>query len=109
MALRLAYAGSRGINILQTREGNPTVPQGLPNGSTCIATSPAPAFSLTEPRCWTGTDPRTNPNWAGMEFKTAGGSSWYNSLQFSLMKQLSHRLQFESSYTWGKLIDETQG
>jgi outer membrane receptor protein involved in Fe transport len=109
MAVRVAYAGSRGINILQTKEGNPTVPQGLPNGSTCIAASPAPAFSTTEPRCWTGTDPRTNPNWAGIEFKTAGGSSWYNSLQFTLMKQLSHNLQFESSYTWGKLIDETQG
>ncbi len=109
MALRLAYAASRGINILETKEGNPTVPQGVPAGTNCVATNPPPAFSFTEPRCWLGGDPRTNPNWTGMEFKTAGGNSWYNSLQFSLVKQLSHNLQFESSYTWGKVIDETQG
>ena len=29
MALTVAYAGSRGIHLIQTREGNPTVPQGV--------------------------------------------------------------------------------
>ncbi len=105
----LAYAGSRGINLVQTKEGNPTVPQGVPVGNTCVAQNPPPAFSLTQPRCWTGTDPRTNPNWTTMEFKTGGGSSWYHSLQFGASKRLSKGLQFQSSYTWSKLLDETQG
>ena len=93
IALSLAYAGSRGINVVQTVEGNPTVPQVLSSGQ----------------QFWTGTDPRTNPNWSGMEFKTAGGDSFYNALQFGLTKQLSRGLEFQSSYTWSKLIDDTQG
>ncbi len=109
-ALTLAYAGSRGINLLQAlRQGNPTVPRGVPNGGVCVAAVPPPAFSLTEPRCWTGSDPRTNPNWGSIDYGTAGGSSWYNSLQFGVAKRLTHGLQFQSSYTWSKLIDETQG
>ena len=39
---------------------------------------------------------------------TAGGNSWYNSLQFGLAKRLSKGIQFQSSYTWSKLLDETQ-
>ena len=93
IAVTLAYAGSRGINLIQTVEGNPTVPQIQPDGSIFFPTGA----------------PRTNPNWSQMEFKTAGGNSWYNALQFGLQKQLGHGLQFQSSYTWGKVIDETQG
>jgi hypothetical protein len=93
IALTLAYAGSRGINIVQTVDGNPTVPQILPDGR----------------QFWKGGDPRTNPHWDGMEFKTAGGNSWYNALQFGLIEQMSHGLQFQSSYSWSKVIDETQG
>ena len=47
MGLTVAYGGSRGINLFQVKEGNPTVPQVLPDGRLF----------------WTGTDPRTNPNW----------------------------------------------
>jgi hypothetical protein len=92
--LTLAYAGSRGLNIITTAEGNPTVPQGMGVNGVCV---PAPASVVAHINrsnyCWTGGDPRTNPNWANMEYKTAGSSSWYNSLQFSLVKQLSHGLQ----------------
>jgi hypothetical protein len=50
-----------------------------------------------------------NPAWSSVEFKTAGGNSWYNSLQFQMTKALSHGVQFQSSYTYSKLIDDTQG
>jgi len=93
IGLTLAYGGSRGINLWQVTEGNPTVPQVLPDGRLF----------------WTGTDPRTNPNWQNITYLTAGGNSWYNSLQFGLNKRLSRGLQFQSSYTWSKTIDETQG
>jgi hypothetical protein len=33
----------------------------------------------------------------------------YNSLQSSLTKRLSHGLQFLTSYTWSKILDETSG
>ena len=93
MALSLAYAGSRGLNLNQITEGNPTVPQVLPDGR----------------KFWTGSERRINPNWDTYELFTAGGNSWYNSLQFSLLKRLSRGLQFQSSYTWSKTIDEPQG
>jgi len=91
--LTLGYAGSRGINLMQVKDGNPTVPQMLPDGR----------------KFWTGNDPRVNPNWSAIELHTAGGNSWYNALQFALNRHLSKGLQFQSSYTWSKVMDETQG
>ena len=93
MAATIAYGGSRGINLVQVKEGKPTVPRILPDGR----------------QFWTGNEPRTNPFWNEMTLMTAGGNSWYNSLQFGVTKRLSNGLQFQSSYTWSKLMDETQG
>ena len=93
MGATLAYGGSRGINLMQTKEGNPRFPQILPDGR----------------KFWTGKDPRSNPNWDTIELRTAAGNSWYNSFQFGLAKRLSQGLQFQSSYTFSKAIDDTQG
>ena len=93
MMLSLSYAGSRGINLMLVREGNPTRPSAKIDGRDF----------------WTGNEPRLNPNWNDNDFKTAAGDSWYNSLQFTAQKRLSHGLQFQSSYTWGKVLDTTQG
>ena len=92
MALTLAYGGSRGINIVNNAEGNPTVPAVLPDGR----------------KFWTGRESRTNPNWADIDLATAGSQSWYNSLQVGLVKRLARGLQFQSAYTWSKVLDETQ-
>ena len=89
----LSYAGSRGLNLYQTKEGNPPIPSAKVNGRDF----------------WTGQEQRMNPYWSTIEYKTAGGDSWYNSLQFSLLKRLSHGLQFQSSYTWSRTLDTTQG
>jgi len=92
MAVTVAYAGSRGLNLTYTRDSNPTVPQILPDGRPF----------------WLGTEPRLNPNWADAEVKTGGGNSWYHSFQLSITKRLSKGLQFQSSYTWSKAMDENQ-
>ncbi|MBI2815969.1 MAG: TonB-dependent receptor, partial [Acidobacteria bacterium] len=92
MAVSLAYGGSRGINLPVIMDGNPTVPQVLADGR----------------QFWAGNELRTNPNWNGIELYTAASNSWYNSLQFGLSKRLSKGIQFQSSYTWSKLIDESQ-
>ena len=109
MAVTLAYGGSRGINLMQVKEGNPTIPQGLPLNGVCTTPSTPPPFRLEGPKCWLPGAPRTNPNWADISMYTAGASSWYNSLQLGVAKRLSRGFQFQSSYTWSKLIDETQG
>ena len=91
MAITVAYAGSRGMNIPQILEGNVALPQILPDGR----------------KFWTGTEPRINPNWGSMELRAAAGDSWFNSLQIGLQKRLSNGLQFQSSYTWSKSMDDT--
>jgi len=39
----------------------------------------------------------------------AGGESWYNSLQVNLRKKVSHGLEFQTAYTYSKLLDDTEG
>jgi hypothetical protein len=38
----------------------------------------------------------------GMSYVDSNGSSWYNSMQTSITKRMSHGLQFLTSYTWSK-------
>ncbi len=107
-ALTLAYGGSRGINLPVINDGNPVVPGGIPLGGVCVARPSSQTLNLSAPDCYLGNEPRTNPNWTGIELYTAGSNSFYNSLQFGLMKRLSKGWQFQSSYTWSHMIDESQ-
>lgn len=83
MGLGVAYAGSRGFDLPYTKEGNPRVPEILPDGR----------------KFWAPNLPRRNPNWDDVLFKTTGARSWYNSLQVSLLKRMTHGFEFQSSYT----------
>ena len=89
MVVSIAYAGSRGINLYGTTDGNPTYPSAKIGGRDF----------------WTGNESRINPAWADMEFITAGMDSWYNSMQLGFQKHLSRGLQFQTSYTWGKSLE----
>ncbi|MGH9382822.1 MAG: TonB-dependent receptor, partial [Vicinamibacterales bacterium] len=93
LVLLAGYAGSRGYNLVQAIEGNPAVPQMLPDGTTFF---PPDA-------------PRRNPNWGSIDFRTTGGQSWYNALQLGATKRFSRGLRWQVSYTFGKVIDEAQG
>jgi hypothetical protein len=112
MVLSLAYAGSKGLNLWRGLEANMYVPLGVPNatGTACVAL-PAGSTShlFTGPYCFTGTEKRPNPNFTNVSMTTADGMSFYNSLQFGLTMRLSHGLQFQSSYTWSKMMDDSQG
>jgi hypothetical protein len=46
-----------------------------------------------------------NPNAGSIRFLNWGGSSLYDALQFGIQKRLSHGIQLQGSYTWGKSID----
>jgi hypothetical protein len=50
-------------------------------------------------------DVRPNPNFNEVLVDSSNGTSSYNSLQISLNKRISHGLQFTSSFTWSKCLD----
>jgi hypothetical protein len=104
-ALNIAYAGSRGINVVRAVDGNPTIPQFLPDGREFYAATPCLPLPAPQVNCL----PRINPNWSNIDLRTTGGSSWYNALQVGYQKRLSNGLQFQNAYTWSKMLDETQG
>lgn len=101
MALTVAYAGSRGLDLLQVQDGNPRTPISGSATTWAIASSSTGAIS--------GTNPRINPNLGSITLLTTAGDSWYNGLQVGLTKRVTHGLQFQSSYTYSKTLDDTQG
>jgi hypothetical protein len=107
IGLSLAYAGSRGYHIVRNTEGNPEVPGGVPSNGVCVPRS-TPVVNYNAPYCWLPGDPRTNPNWTTISYRTANSNSWYNSMQFALNRRFGNGLQFQSSYTWSKSIDQIE-
>jgi Carboxypeptidase regulatory-like domain/TonB dependent receptor-like, beta-barrel/TonB-dependent Receptor Plug Domain len=93
IVLSVAYATSRGYNLVQAIEGNPVVPQILADGTIFF---PADA-------------PRRNPHWESIDYRTTDGRSWYHAMQLGATKRFSNGQRWQMSYTLGKAIDETQG
>jgi hypothetical protein len=52
------------------------------------------------------TNPRLNTNVGQISAMLPIGTSGYNALQVGVTKRLSHRYQFQASYTWAKSIDD---
>jgi hypothetical protein len=95
MALAVSYAGSRGIHLITDSEGNPNVAVADPAAPGGII-FPTPTVHV-------------NPHWGNVTYYNSSGDSVYNALEVSLIKRVTKGLQFQSSYTWGKIIDNTQG
>lgn len=93
LVVTAGYAGSRGYNLTQAIEGNPAVPEILPDGTKFF-----PAVVR-----------RDNPAWGSIDYRTTGGRSWYNALQLRASKRLRRGFRWDTSYTYGKVTDETQG
>jgi hypothetical protein len=94
IALSLGYSGSRGLNLLGF-----------------IAANPRRQTVLSDGRFfWFGNEPRINPNWEAINLQgNTAQNSWYNALQTTVTKRLSKGLQFQNTYTFGKLIDQHGG
>ena len=79
---------------------NTFVPQGCA-GITTVASGP--------PQWLNASAPRLNPSYSNFALLDTEGVSWYNALQVNLTNRLSHGLQYQIAYTYGKLLDDTEG
>jgi hypothetical protein len=93
MVLALTYVGSRGVNLFGVGDVNTAVPQILPDGREFF-----PAGSK-----------RRNPNFSEIRRVFQGFNSYYHALNAGLIKRFGRRLQFQTSYTFGKSIDDVPG
>ncbi|MBC7911270.1 MAG: TonB-dependent receptor, partial [Pyrinomonadaceae bacterium] len=80
--LEVAYVGSKGTKLVSARDINQPQPSALPF------------------------NPRPVPQFADINILESRASSNYHSLQTKFQKRLSFGLQFLSSYTWSKSIDD---
>jgi hypothetical protein len=85
--LNVSYLGSHGYNLLVQNDTNPPIPK-LVNGQPNYLNAP-----------------RNNSNLGALAFNLPDGSSWYNSLQVYVTRNVGRRLQFQGAYTYSKCID----
>ena len=93
-SLSVSYAGSRGIHLPSITEGNPNV---------------ATSFDASGNPFWGPTAAPANRNFGAVGVLGSTSDSYYNSLQMSVRKHITHGLEFQSAYTWSKIMDDTQG
>jgi len=139
MGVSVSYVGNRGINLYTDMDGNPVAATGVdsrglptydvPNGlaqcfnNALLPSGAATPFDFTQTysaatknfltmnygRLGSSAPCRLNPYWSSTIFITTVSNSWYNSLQVSVTKRVSHGLSFQAAYTYSKSIDTTSG
>lgn len=88
----VAYVGSRGKHMLfRADDANMVLPTLTPAGYLW----PSPAGSGTV----------INPNYGRIDYTDWRSSSYYDSLQLQVRKEMTHGFQMQGSFTWSKSID----
>jgi len=112
----LGYVGSHGVHqLFRIDDGNivlptlssagylwPCGPDGT--GNQC-ATGFLPTGTTAKPIA----SAQVNPGAGAIRFVDWGGSSAYQALQVGVVKRISHGVQLQGSFTWGKSIDNNSG
>jgi Carboxypeptidase regulatory-like domain/TonB-dependent Receptor Plug Domain/TonB dependent receptor len=94
----VGYVGSRGRHqAFRADDGNIVIP-----------TLTSAGYLYPNP-VGTGTLVNSNPNVGAVRFLNWPGNSAYNAMQIGVLKKMSHGLQVQGSYTWGKSIDNNSG
>jgi hypothetical protein len=94
----VGYVGSHGVHQAFRADDGDIV---LPTLTSAGYLWPNPVAS--------GTQVNPNASVGSIRFLNWPGSSSYNALQIGVKKQMSHGLQLQGSYTWGKSIDNNSG
>jgi carboxypeptidase family protein/TonB-dependent receptor-like protein len=90
--LGVGYSGSRGLHLLRIGDAN-LAPSTVVNG-----------IKIYQPLLG-----RMNSNFASITQRISDAQSFYNALQVSALKQLSHGLRAQISYTFSRSIDDASG
>jgi hypothetical protein len=132
MGLTVSYVGTRGLHLWGQGDANPCIPTAVVNGIPNWANTQGlginlgkpvacPSANLAFPSGHTCTvipssgptrlilSGRANCNFGNDNAIQTTSASWYNGLQVSLQKRLSHGLEFQSAYTYSKNLDLPQG
>ena len=88
-AITVGYVGSRGVHL----------PWKINNFNTVFPTATAQGYVYPKGAA------RINPVYGAIRGKTFNADSFYDGLQTTIKKRLSHGLQLQGSYTWAKSID----
>jgi hypothetical protein len=129
IGLTASYVGTRGVHLWGQGDANPciatAVVNGMPNWANTLGPGgsalPCPSTNLQFPsgHLCTIISPfgftlhipsgRANCNFSNDNSINTNAQSWYDGLQVSVQKRLSHGLLFQSSYTYSKNLDTPQG
>lgn len=115
LAGMVAYVGSRGVHQpFRVDEANLIIPTKTSAGYLwpkvdVLGNLYTPQCNQTDPN---GTDPSQcappnpiNPNFGSVRGMFYQGLSYYNALELQLSKRMSHGLQMQGVFTWGKSMD----
>ncbi len=94
----LGYVGSRGRHQAFRAD----------DGNTVIPTLTSAGYLYPNP-IGSGTLVNSNSNIGAVRYLSWPGNSAYNAMQIGVLKKMSHGLQVQGSYTWGKSIDNNSG
>ncbi len=104
--LTISYVGNQGRHLFLSEEQNPPVSQVCPctDPNNALAAN-LPAGMRYFPTVTARGYVRVNPRFANLTYALPSGTSAYNSLQTSLVRSLSHGIQYQVNYTWSKVLD----
>ena len=106
----LGYVGSRGRHqAFRADDGNAVIPTltsagylypvvVVPDKNPANPPSPGPGNVINQ-----------SPNVGAVRYLSWPGNSAYDAMQIGVLKKMSHGLQVQGSYTWGKSLDNNSG
>ena len=95
--LEVGYVGARGLHLQRSRSLNQALDASPEHPVNGVTTNTLANIKLRVPV------PGVAPD--SLKLVESGGASWYNGLEASLQKHLSHGVQFLASYTFSKSLD----
>jgi hypothetical protein len=110
LSLTVGYVGSHGVHMLiRGDDGNMT--QGVQTSGVGLLFPCGPPLQ-TDGTCTpgnnaAGSSAKINQTFGTIRYVYWGTDSFYDALNVNIDKKMSHGLQFQFAYTWGKSIDDS--